>query len=206
MAQTIRTFIAIPIPDAVAAAIGRLTARLSAEFSGGRWVETEQLHLTLAFLGDVDQTEVANLCRVAAESVCDIEAFGLRVAGLGAFPTLKQPRVLWAGLTGEALPQLLELHEILIAGLRDAGYRPDDRFSPHITLARFKPGKGAPVDLTDVPGRFARWMAGDLPVHEVITYSSSPGSQGPEYTPLARTTLILADQEEDEEGEADDDF
>ena len=194
MAQTIRTFIALPIPVSVKAAIGRLTARLSTEFPGGRWVESSQLHLTLAFLGDVDYSEIPELCRVTAESVRGREAFSLRVAGLGAFPELRNPRVLWAGLTGEALPQLSELHAAVIEGLRNAGYRPDDRFSPHVTLARFKPGKGAPVDLTDVPGRFARWMAGELPVQEVVTYSSILSVEGPEYAPLARTSLILPEE------------
>ncbi len=192
MADTTRTFVAIPLPDPVTAAISRLTTRLAVEMPGARWLTSSSLHLTLAFLGDVDQKDLMPVCQATAAAVRSIDPFSLRVAGLGAFPELNSPRVLWAGITGDALPQLSELHSAVSRAVKMAGYPTDERFTPHLTLARFKPGKLGVPDLTDVPGRFARWMAGDLLVGEVVTYSSTLTGDGPEYTPLARAPLMGA--------------
>jgi 2'-5' RNA ligase len=192
MADTTRTFIAVPMPEAVAAALARLTEKLAPQIPGARWVAPSHFHITMAFLGEVDSCDLADVCRATAEAVRPFEPFSLRVARLGAFPDLHRPRVLWAGLSGDALPQLESLQKAVAAAARRAGYPPDGRFSAHLTLARFKPAKGHPADLRDVPGRFARWMAGDMLVREVVTYASVLGPDGPEYTPLARAPLAPA--------------
>ena len=180
------------MPDPVAAALSRLADKLAVQIAGARWVAPSHFHITLAFLGDIPTTDLARVCQATANAVRPLAAFPLRVARLGAFPNLHQPRVLWAGLSDDALPQLEALQRTVAAAARGVGYPPDGRFSPHITLARFKPGKDQTADLRDLPGRFARWMAGDMTVREVVCFSSILGPDGPEYTPLARAPLAGA--------------
>jgi 2'-5' RNA ligase len=190
MPDLTRTFVAIPLSEPVRAAVERLRGRIQAEIQGARWVEPRNYHVTLAFLGDVPHADLAEVCRAVTAAAAAHAPFDLTVHGLGAYPTPARPRVLWAGLTGPGVESLRSLHADLERALRQLGYPPDDRFSPHVTLARFKPGKAPAPDLTALVERHAgRWQAGNLRVDEVLVYSSSPDPEGPTYTVLSRGPL-----------------
>ena len=104
---------------------------------------------TLAFLGDVRNRDLNEICQAVAAAAEPFEPFELQLEGLGAFPSLARPRVLWAGVTAPDLKPLLDLREAVVARRREAGYRPDDqRFHPHVTLGRIKPDRGGRGDLT----------------------------------------------------------
>lgn len=126
-----RLFIAIELPDNLKAALGRLRV----DIPGARWVPPEQLHLTLAFLGEVEETAVGELGKALA--LIQMYPFQLSFSGTGCFPNRHRPRVLWAGV--EPQPRLMQfaarVHEVVLA----CGIPQEDRpFSPHITLARLK--------------------------------------------------------------------
>lgn len=191
MADTTRTFVAIPLSEPVRAALERLRTRIQPDITGARWVEACNYHITMAFLGDVPHVDLAEVCRAVSETAAAHAPFELTVHGLGAYPTLSRPRVLWAGLIGAGVALLEQLYHDLAAALRRAGYSPDDRFSAHITLARFKPGKTPSPNLTSLVERHAgRWQAGILPVSEVVVYSSTLDPAGPIYSALARGKLL----------------
>lgn len=126
-----RLFIAIELPDDLKKALGRLRA----DIPGARWVPLEQIHLTLAFLGKVEEKTVERLTSELAH--IQAPAFELCFAGAGCFPNRHRPRVLWIGLAPE--PRLTDLaarvHEVVLSCDIPQEERP---FSPHITLARFK--------------------------------------------------------------------
>lgn len=126
-----RLFIAIDLPDDLKKTLGRLRA----DIPGARWVPFEQIHLTLAFLGEVDEKTVGLLTRELAHR--QAAAFELCFTGVGCFPNRHRPRVLWIGLEPEpCLTDLAaEVHEAVLACDIPQEERP---FSPHITLARFK--------------------------------------------------------------------
>ena len=126
-----RLFIAIELPDE----IKRLLGRMRTEIPGSRWVPMEQIHLTLAFLGEVDD---ATLKLLTAE-LASIQAPGFRLcfSATGCFPDRRRPRVLWVGLEPE--PLLNNLASLVRKAVLACNIPQEERpFSPHITLARLK--------------------------------------------------------------------
>src|SRR3954451_882979 len=100
MAKTTRTFIAVAIPEALGQKLTRLQTLLAPELPGARWTATLPFHLTLAFLGDVSDTDLNVLCLAAATAAAPLAPFDLRLEGLGASLQPTRPRVVWVGATG----------------------------------------------------------------------------------------------------------
>ena len=126
-----RLFIAIELPDD----LKRLLGRLRSDIPGARWVPTEQIHLTMAFLGEVEESTQERLKGELARIY--VPAFQLRFTGIGCFPNPRRPRVVWIGLEPEAL--LTELAARVREAVLTCGIPQEERpFSPHITLARLK--------------------------------------------------------------------
>ncbi len=175
-----RLFVAIDLPPDIAARLQNLCYGVP----GARWVQPEQMHLTLRFIGEVD----GGIFRDVKEGLADIKSppFSLQVKGLGFFPPRKTPRVLWAGLAPvEQVSGLRNRIENLLVGM---GLSPEGRkFSPHITLAR----------LHDTPlARLGRFLAGNslfatepFPVSEFHLYSSQLTSKGAVHTIEASYSL-----------------
>lgn len=190
MRETTRTFIAIPVPDTIGQQLGRRQARLTPELPDCRWTEGATFHLTLAFLGDVRNSDLNDLCRAVASAVEPFERLELQLDGLGAFPSPRKPRVIWAGVTSANPQSLLDLREAIVQATARVGYRPDDpRFHPHITLGRIKSERGRERDLTSILDRGPPWPRGPFTAVEVVTYASALGPDGPSYAPLGRARL-----------------
>ncbi len=125
-----RLFIALTLPDPVRAAVAELVQPMN----GLAWVRTEQLHVTLRFLGDVTEDQLApmldHLGRVR------VEPFILPVEGVGSFPPNRPPRVVWVGV-GRGHPRLFQLRQRVDDAVLASGLPLDVRtFHPHITMAR----------------------------------------------------------------------
>jgi RNA 2',3'-cyclic 3'-phosphodiesterase len=153
-----RTFIAVDLGDEARAHLQREVARLGRALPGVRWVDPAKLHLTLAFLGELDDERLAAAEAAALEAARAVKPFTLEVAGLGIFGPSHAPRVIWAGVGGN-VRRLAQLHDALAAALAARGFVREERpFSPHLTLARL----GAPLSgpeasrlasLLDPPGQ-----------------------------------------------------
>jgi 2'-5' RNA ligase len=175
-----RCFVAIDLPDD----LRQMLARLVAGIGGVRPTPPQQLHLTLAFLGEVEEPTVALLGRELAAIAG--EPFTVPLRGCGCFPDRRRPRVLWAGL--EPVPRLGRLYREVAAAVGRCGITLEERsFTPHITLARLKP----PVrpDL----GAFLATSGAGLPLLPVASfhlYGSCLTPQGAVHTPLR--SLLLA--------------
>lgn len=136
MPQALRAFVAVPIPDAVAAFLKEIQRRLQSPGMSIRWVSTRNIHLTLKFLGDIDPARVpavaARMDAVAGSTPC----FSLKAMGVGVFPNLRNARVLWVGLGGD-LHRLRTVQENLASSLESVGFsRETRRFRPHLTVGR----------------------------------------------------------------------
>ena len=192
MAKTTRTFVALPVPSALGEKLTRLQSLLAPKVPTARWTATLPFHMTLAFLGDVPDNDLNTVCKAVAEATLPFSCFELLLEGVGAFPNLARPRVLWAGLTATDLAPLLELQKSIAKKVTAAGYRPDDqRFTPHVTLGRIRSDRRGqvPLDLTSILQPFLTWSAGTFVVGEVITFASTLTPEGPEYAQLARVPL-----------------
>ena len=131
MPECTRVFIAIAIPEPLERELARLQAELAPDVPGCRWTSALPFHLTLAFLGDVPNSDLSAICQVVAASAASIEPFEIEVKGLGAFPSATRPRVIWAGVTAPNLKPLIDLQESIVNSLARIGHRPDDeRFQP----------------------------------------------------------------------------
>ena len=145
MSSTIRAFVAIELPDHVRQVLAELIERMSrADVRGLRAVRPEGIHLTLKFLGPTDTAQVEPVV-AAIERVCQTHrAFDLVLGGPGAFPSPTSPRVLWTGVESPG-SELIALQRDVEASLVGLGFPRDERrFSPHLTLARFR--EGTPVE------------------------------------------------------------
>jgi 2'-5' RNA ligase len=189
MARSTRTFIALPIPNPLKSKLERLQRLIAPDLPGASWVEPAGFHLTLAFLGDVDDTHLNHVCKAVAEAVKDLPPFGLTIKGLGAFPDASKPRVLWAGITGD-IELLTGLRKAVVEAVAKVDYPPDDdRFHPHITLGYLKVGRGRDVDMTPLEAHYRNWAAGVFTADSVVTYASTSTPEGPAYAPLGVAPL-----------------
>ena len=185
----VRTFISIDPGKAIRDRMVALQTTLARSVAEVRWVEPENLHVTLLFLGEVDLLEVAALCQSVAESLRSQPGFTMSIERLGCFPNARRPRILWAGV-GEGVQEVVAVHDAIEAALMQLGcYRREERaFTPHITLGRVK-SEGSGDKLAAVLARHAGWNGGSTPVRAIHVMSSELTSQGPAYTILSRARL-----------------
>ncbi|GAB5389832.1 MAG: RNA 2',3'-cyclic phosphodiesterase [Alphaproteobacteria bacterium] len=159
-----RLFIALPIPAAVAEPLARL--RLS--LPDARWQHRDDLHITLAFLGEIPDDKAEALADELAQIKCP--PIPLKVNRLDAFASGDKARILWAGIDEASAPGLFTLQKKVRAACRKVGIELEARrYRPHITLARLKHTSSAALaqelaaaDLPDTKG----WSAGKLSIYE----------------------------------------
>ncbi len=185
----LRTFIAVGISKAVRDHLVTLQETLARAGVEVKWVEPENLHLTLLFLGEVEDRAVPEVCRVVGECARQFAPFEMSVETAGCFPHPRRPRTLWVGV-GEGKQELVALHDALEPPLLDLGcYRREERgYTPHLTLGRVK-GNRPSDPLAAALARQAGWKGGTVPIREVLVLSSQLRPEGPEYTVLGRGKL-----------------
>ncbi|HYE33400.1 MAG TPA: RNA 2',3'-cyclic phosphodiesterase [Methylomirabilota bacterium] len=193
MNESIRTFIAVAIPEAVKrevlAAQDRLRKQVGAE-KKVRWSPPEQLHLTLRFLGNVPAGEIESLIAQVQQSAAEAEPFELQVSGVGCFPSFANPRVIWAGIHGD-LPRLIELQKQIETRTAEVGEPPEKRdYKPHLTLGRVKAESLAELRHIGLTTREYKIPASSSwRVEEVEIIRSDLSPSGSTYTTLSHVRL-----------------
>jgi 2'-5' RNA ligase len=175
-----RLFTGIEIPAEQREEIARLRQPLP---GSSRWLEPENLHLTLRFAGDIDNAQAREFAdRLAGITV---DAFEMRLSGLGAFGG-NEPRSIWAGI--EAGPELEALARANERAARAAGLAPETRtFKPHVTVARLKYASAS--DIARILGRIGAFRAQPFLVGRFVLFSSKPKVGGGPYVPEATFPL-----------------
>jgi RNA 2',3'-cyclic 3'-phosphodiesterase len=187
-AMPIRTFIAVPVTPQIRQAAAKLSELLRGAAGDVKWVESENLHWTLQFLGDVDTLEIPAVCSAVSTAVAEVDSFDLEARGAGAFPAPDRPRTLWIG-AGAGAQAMVALHGAIQRKLNRLGYRAEQRrFVPHITLGRAG-RKSPPRPLVRELAGLAEFDAGSMLVNEVTVFASKLTSEGPQYEVLARAPL-----------------
>lgn len=182
-----RVFLAINPSDEVRIRLAAAVARLSPLSRDVTWCKRDQLHLTLAFLGEVSPAILPHVT-AAAERVCSaLTAFGCRAYGLGFFGNKRNPKVLWAGV--DPSPELDALHEGLWSELKRFGLENREAdFRPHITLGRCRDASRNQA-LTEAMGEEPDVAFGEWEARRVTLYESRLSPQGAVYRNLAHVAL-----------------
>jgi 2'-5' RNA ligase len=185
----LRTFIAVAIDKATRDRAVTLQEALGRAGADVKWIEPENMHLTLLFLGEVEDRTLPAVCRVAADVAAGLAPFEMSVEGAGCFPNARRPKTLWVGV-GEGRQELVALHDALEPPLLDLGcYRREERqYTPHLTLGRVK-GEAGADQLATALARRSDWQGGQVRVREVLVMSSELRPDGPTYTVLGRGKL-----------------
>lgn len=137
--KPVRSFIAIPVPSEGITVLQETVKKLDSELGNCvRWVRPEGIHLTLKFMGDIPAGMVQRVLEPLPSVTARFSPFGLSIAGLGVFPNLRRPRVLWAGVDGD-METLSALQLAVDDAVADLGLPKEQRaFSPHLTLGRVR--------------------------------------------------------------------
>ena len=179
----LRTFVALGIGEQVRRRLVAAQEQLKAAKARVTWVPAENLHVTVKFLGDVAEQRVSDIASALAKAARGIEPFVMSVQGLGAFPNLRRPRVIWAGL-GEGAEQAARLAEAVERELEPLGFEADARpFSSHITLGRVRSAVGISA-LTSLVQQQRHTQFGSAPAEQVALMKSELRPTGVVYSVL----------------------
>ena len=188
----LRTFIAVEIPPEIHQAIEKKTAPIQATLNKSlvRWVPTNNIHLTLKFLGDVSPTNLEMLAQMLNVEVAQHQAFEMAFGGLGAFPNPRRPRVIWIGIQAPA--GLEALQHGIEAAAATLGYPAEQRsFSPHLTVGRVKQKVGS-AGMQKIRAVLEETKIGSLGTTQVTAvhlFKSDLKPTGAEYTRLFSAPL-----------------
>ena len=189
-----RLFVAVEIGDEtrrVAAATADLLRATIGPAVKARWVPPENMHLTVLFIGHVDEGRASGLIDALTPPL-DIPPFEIELGGCGVFPSKGPPRALWIGLA-DGLPGIASMHEAFNRRLVPFGFEPESRpFRAHLTLARIKNapsgvGRAVREALRHVPPPTARSC-----VTRAAIFRSHLSPNGPRYEPVAFAQLVSA--------------
>ena len=189
-----RTFIALEMHERLQRHLDGVIRQVALLFPGVRWVDASGIHLTLAFLGELEDAQLAEAMAASAEAVCHVPTFTYRLSRLGIFGSPNQPRVIWMGID-EPTGLLTNVHRTLNQALEKRGFVVDKRpFSPHFTLARVK----APLSMGEQQ-QLQRLLAGKqqglistetYPASRLVVVKSELSRAGAHYTALREYALI----------------
>jgi 2'-5' RNA ligase len=182
----IRTFVGVkiePTPELLAALTDLLDLGQALKTE-----PTENLHVTLKFLGSTEERLLPEIIEIIRKQAAAKRAAELSLTGLGAFPHLKRPAVVWVGLQGEGAQTLIDLAAGLESELEPLGFGREDRpFHPHLTLARVK--TRPPRELTTYIEQHAATGYGIAPLRAVELFRSELKPTGSHYTVLESLPL-----------------
>jgi len=183
----LRSFIAIELPETLKKALAEFQQELGECDPDVRWTRPEHIHLTLKFLGNIEEDK-ADIIAAKIKEICEGQpGFKLGILGTGVFPNNRLPRILWAGI------ELKDEIKALQAGIEEAmaslGFeREKRRFSPHLTLGRFRSprGKQAVLDKMD---SYRENIFGIMDVNSVLLMRSDLDPGGAKHTKIAEAYL-----------------
>lgn len=180
-----RCFVAIELPDDVRECLAGLQGQMAGLGRGVRWTRPESIHLTVKFLGEVPDAQVAEVCEAARRIAAKYPAFDLAVAGAGCFPPRGPARVIWAGVS--QLPQpLIDCQRECEDTYAGMGFEKENRaYKPHLTVGRVN-DPGLSIRIRETLRQFESFSGGSFTASELVVFQSELQRGGAVYTPLAR--------------------
>lgn len=191
--DVIRTFIAVDLPPSVLDALEQITSQLQEKLPNTpvRWVDVQKMHLTLKFLGDISKENIGMVEKILLSEGVKRPVMEIGIGGIGAFPKMRHPRVIWIGV--EAPSDLFDLRRGIEDGVARLGYNYDKyEFTPHLTLGRIS-RKASARDVRTVGNVLHDFQVGFIGVariEAVHLYRSDLSPDGAKYSCLYSAPLI----------------
>ncbi len=188
--EVVRAFIAVPVDIKTVKLVSDLQETLKKSDADIKWVNPKNLHLTLLFLGDVMEDKLPDYYRVLEDCV-HVSSFHLSFQGLGAFPDVKRPRVLWIGVK-EGKDEMLQLAHLVKTSLWKAGFLEEkelkQKYSPHLTIGRVKSRDNLPELIKQAKDN-QDFCIGPQKISEIHFIKSQLARSGPIYSVLKKIQL-----------------
>jgi len=184
--QSVRLFLAIDLNSGTLNNLQNKTEELKSFFPNARWCKKNTMHLTIKFFGTIPLLSVVEIGKAVKSVIGEKNPIRFEVKGIGGFPSVENPRVLWAGIT-EGKEKIIQLAEEISIELEKYDFIPErKKFVPHITLARFKRGGKSGNDKITLPTNLTENSFGINKADEIILYSSDLTENGPLYSVVDR--------------------
>ena len=184
----IRAFIAVELPRTLQYEVAAFQTEFKKSGADVKWVEPANLHLTLKFLGEIEENRLAPIQEALGNAVGHRPHFTIHLEGIGAFPRTTSPRVIWVGVHegGQELVALVQAVEQAASGV---GFPPEERpFEPHLTIGRVRSPGGLAGLIKKL--QVAEFRAtSSAPVTRLTLFQSLLSPKGPTYSPLAEVPL-----------------
>jgi 2'-5' RNA ligase len=188
MSETFRAFVAIDLPESVRSALAAAQETLKSQGLRVKWVRPENIHLTLKFLGNIDVAHTDAIVKAMMLAASGCGTIALAPSGIGVFPHVRRPRVIWVGLGGQ-LDLLKNLQQTLDAHLADVGFPSESRpFKGHLTLGRVK-GKMAANHLQAAFDTLGKFEFEGFEVNRIILFKSELRPSGAVYTQVKQVNF-----------------
>lgn len=185
--MNIRCFIAIHIGKPIKTQISDLIFDLKKHDADIKWVKPDGMHITLKFLGNTQDSKILKIKDALVHAVSSFDPFFITISGIGAFPDVKRPRVLWVGVKN--MDSLEKLHTEIEARMSQLGYTKEKRsFHPHITLGRVRSQRGVKTVIRKL-GLSRDIEFGDSYIDKLKLMKSVLKPAGAEYTCLHAISL-----------------
>jgi RNA 2',3'-cyclic 3'-phosphodiesterase len=186
----IRSFLAFELPPEIKEQVRRVSEELKKSRLDIRWVKPENIHLTIVFLGDLQEQDISPIER-EVEKVCSgAHPFDFRLKGFGVFPDRRRPRIFWVGLDGD-IERVSTFKDALCERLAPFNIKEENRqFKPHLTLGRFKNPGRADAKLEEILKGHEDFSSPAFQSKELILFKSDLKPQGPVYTKLDEWELV----------------
>ncbi len=173
-----RTFFALPVPEEAKKHIMETIKPFKDKNIDLKWVKPKGMHITLIFLGELDQRQADECARILREPGLKCKPFSVRYSGVGSFPPRGNPRVIFCRIK-EGAEECREVYEYLKGFVDSSIYKEEREFHPHITLARVK-GRAGDLNLDEIGN-----LEGVFTVDRCILYQSVLKPHGAEYREIA---------------------
>jgi len=188
MPPTIRTFIALELPPSVILLLEKVQEDLKSMKLRAKWVRPENIHLTLKFLGNINPGDIDKIGEAMMDAVDDFTAIDLVARGVGVFPGIKRPRVIWVGLGGQ-IQLLFAMQRKLEDNLASLGFKKEKRpFKGHLTLGRFRPTVN-PNTIRHIMREYANLYSEEFTASRIILFKSDLKPTGAVYSQLLQAVL-----------------
>lgn len=190
MSDKIRAFVALKLPENIIYSIKRIQDDLKLYGFPVRWVRPEKMHLTMKFFGEISRSDINNIGAAMNNCAGSYAPLSLSAKGVGIFPGISRPRIIWTGISGEA-SRLFDLHNALEKRFEEIHFKKEERpFKGHLTLGRFRE-RADNGKLVEALKKFQNFESEIFVAGELYLYKSNLRPEGPEYTELLNISLKL---------------